>query len=155
MVIYVREHVIRSLSKMTTTRNTQISTMQENESAHHDRKLLKRLRYRIRRLVKRPQLGSTVSRNQAISASPTRQSILAPPSTPSPRFQQALIVAGKREYELRNEFCFPEIQNEDEVMIRTCAVGLNPIDWKSVDYNFCLPSFPWVSLPIQIYMIHH
>jgi hypothetical protein len=21
---------------------------------------------------------------------------------------------------------------------------LNPIDWKSVDWNFCLPAFPWV-----------
>lgn len=30
-------------------------------------------------------------------------------------------------------------------MIRNYAVGLNPIDWKSVDYNFCLPAFPWVT----------
>lgn len=32
----------------------------------------------------------------------------------------------------------------NEVIIRTKAVGLNPIDWKSVDYNFCMPSFPWI-----------
>ncbi|KAH8883614.1 GroES-like protein [Thozetella sp. PMI_491] len=30
-------------------------------------------------------------------------------------------------------------------MIRSRYVGLNPIDWKSVDYNFCLPAFPWVT----------
>lgn len=24
-------------------------------------------------------------------------------------------------------------------------MGLNPIDFKSVDYNFCLPAFPWVT----------
>ncbi|KAK2755567.1 hypothetical protein FQN54_006507 [Arachnomyces sp. PD_36] len=37
------------------------------------------------------------------------------------------------------------MENDDEVMIRNCAVGLNPIDWKSVDYNFCIPEFPWVT----------
>lgn len=31
------------------------------------------------------------------------------------------------------------------MLIRTCAVGLNPIDWKSVDWNFCLPEYPWVT----------
>jgi hypothetical protein len=141
--------------KMTSTLEIQASTMQENESAHHNRKLLRRLRYRVRRLVKRSQLGHAASPHQSLFALPTRQSILIPASTPSPRFQQALIVAAKREYELRNEFCFPEIQDEDEVMIRTHAVGLNPIDWKSVDYNFCLPSFPWVSPPIQFYLIRY
>jgi NADPH:quinone reductase-like Zn-dependent oxidoreductase len=30
-------------------------------------------------------------------------------------------------------------------MIKPHAVGLNPIDWKSVSYNFCLPSFPWIT----------
>ncbi|KAJ9142932.1 Chaperonin 10-like protein [Pleurostoma richardsiae] len=35
--------------------------------------------------------------------------------------------------------------SEDEIMIKACYTGLNPIDWKSVDYNFCLPTFPWVT----------
>lgn len=39
----------------------------------------------------------------------------------------------------------PELVHEKEVVIRNYAVGLNPIDWKSVDYNFCLPAFPWVT----------
>jgi hypothetical protein len=62
-----------------------------------------------------------------------------------PRTNAALIVASKRQYEYREDFPFPHLQNEQEVIIRTEAVGLNPIDWKSVDYNFCLPEFPWIT----------
>jgi NADPH:quinone reductase-like Zn-dependent oxidoreductase len=32
-----------------------------------------------------------------------------------------------------------------EVSIRTRAVGLNPIDWKTVAYQFCMPSLPWIN----------
>jgi NADPH:quinone reductase-like Zn-dependent oxidoreductase len=34
---------------------------------------------------------------------------------------------------------------EFDVMISTRAVGLNPIDWKSVDMGICLPEFPWIT----------
>ena len=64
----------------------------------------------------------------------------------TPLTQQALIVHSKHTYALDNAFPVPEIQSGDEVLIRNCAVGLNPIDWKSVERNFCLPSFPWVSV---------
>lgn len=50
----------------------------------------------------------------------------------------------KHTYHLNRSFPVPEIKNGDEILIRNCAVGLNPIDWKSVDWNFCLPAFPWV-----------
>lgn len=40
---------------------------------------------------------------------------------------------------------YPTLNHEREVIIRTVAVGINPIDWKSVDYNFCMPTFPWVN----------
>jgi NADPH:quinone reductase-like Zn-dependent oxidoreductase len=33
----------------------------------------------------------------------------------------------------------------DEVILRNQAVGLNPIDWKSVAFNFCMPEFPWIN----------
>jgi NADPH:quinone reductase-like Zn-dependent oxidoreductase len=59
--------------------------------------------------------------------------------------QQALIVAAKHTYRLDHTFPVPEIAAGDEILIRNFAVGLNPIDWKSVDYNFCLPAFPWVT----------
>ncbi|KAI1136229.1 GroES-like protein [Hypoxylon sp. FL0543] len=61
-----------------------------------------------------------------------------------PRVQKALVVARKGEYEIRHDFPMPVV-GDDEVMIRGHYVGLNPIDWKSVDYNFCLPEFPWVT----------
>ncbi|KAI1104343.1 GroES-like protein [Jackrogersella minutella] len=61
-----------------------------------------------------------------------------------PSIQKALVVARKGEYEIRHDFPMP-IVGEDEIMIQSHYVGLNPIDWKSVDYNFCLPEFPWVT----------
>ncbi|KAK5027914.1 hypothetical protein LTS07_006790 [Exophiala sideris] len=59
--------------------------------------------------------------------------------------QKALVVVRKGEYELIDTHAFPTLMNEEEVVIRNLATGLNPIDWKSVDYNFCLPAFPWVT----------
>ncbi|KAI0155371.1 GroES-like protein [Hypoxylon sp. FL1284] len=61
-----------------------------------------------------------------------------------PSVQKALVVARKGEYEIRHDFPMPAV-GDDEIMIRSHYVGLNPIDWKSVDYNFCLPEFPWVT----------
>ncbi|KAI1800007.1 GroES-like protein [Daldinia bambusicola] len=61
-----------------------------------------------------------------------------------PGTQKALVVARKGEYEIRQDFPMPTV-GEDEIMIQGHYVGLNPIDWKSVDYNFCLPEFPWVT----------
>ncbi|KAI1642739.1 GroES-like protein [Daldinia loculata] len=61
-----------------------------------------------------------------------------------PGMQKALVVARKGEYEIRHDFPMPAV-GDDEIMIRGHYVGLNPIDWKSVDYNFCLPEFPWVT----------
>ncbi|KAF3010346.1 hypothetical protein E8E14_008445 [Neopestalotiopsis sp. 37M] len=61
-----------------------------------------------------------------------------------PQVQKALVVAEKGKYEIRHDFPVPKV-GDDEVMIRSHYVGLNPIDWKSVDFNFCLPQFPWVT----------
>jgi hypothetical protein len=60
------------------------------------------------------------------------------------RSNRALIVASKGTYGF-TEHPFPELEHEREVVIRNYATGLNPIDFKSVDYNFCLPEFPWVT----------
>ena len=56
----------------------------------------------------------------------------------------ALRVVRNGVYELSHTCPIPEFMADDEVMIRNHATGLNPIDWKSVDFNFCLPEFPWV-----------
>lgn len=60
------------------------------------------------------------------------------------RTTKALCVVAKHTYGIANDIPYPSIDTPDEVIIRTQAVGLNPIDWKSVDYNFCMPSFPWI-----------
>lgn len=54
------------------------------------------------------------------------------------------MVAAKRTYAIVDH-PFPELQHEKEVVISNRATGLNPIDYKSVDYNFCMPAFPWVN----------
>lgn len=98
-----------------------------------------------RRISKIPVIES---KEQTPTSPAVHEKILELPASSScsitPSVQQALIVARKGEYELRDSYQIPALQNDDEVMIRNCAVGLNPIDWKSVDYNFCLPEFPWV-----------
>lgn len=53
-----------------------------------------------------------------------------------PRHQKAFIVAQKGQYELIDNYQFPSLENDDEVMIKNYAVGLNPIDWKSVAYKY-------------------
>jgi hypothetical protein len=57
------------------------------------------------------------------------------------RRNRALVVASKGTYGFPEEQ-FPEFAHEKEVVISNHATGLNPIDYKSVDYNFCLPQFP-------------
>lgn len=57
---------------------------------------------------------------------------------------RALIVAAKGAYDFV-DLPFPTLSHEQEVVISNRATGLNPIDYKSVDYNFCLPEFPWVT----------
>jgi hypothetical protein len=75
---------------------------------------------------------------------------VVPVNSPGPvlnertRSNRALIVKAKGTYGFA-EHPFPELEHEREVVIRNHATGLNPIDFKSVDYNFCLPEFPWVT----------
>ncbi|KAF4627243.1 hypothetical protein G7Y89_g10908 [Cudoniella acicularis] len=62
----------------------------------------------------------------------------------APKLNRALVVASKGTYTLVDH-PFPELAHDKEVIISNRATGLNPIDYKSVDYNFCLPEFPWVT----------
>ena len=66
-------------------------------------------------------------------------------SSPLSRPNRALVVASKRCYDIVDSHPFPSLEHDREVIISNKAVGLNPIDWKSVDYNFCLPEFPWIT----------
>lgn len=62
-----------------------------------------------------------------------------------PCTQNALLVTPERKYRVESSFPVPQDLAKDEIMIRSRAVGLNHIDWKSVEWNFCLPDFPWVT----------
>lgn len=82
------------------------------------------------------------STQNPISRKPT-----LPSPSPSPtktKTNHQLVVAAKGTYALV-ESAFPVLASSREVVIRNLATGLNPIDFKSVDYNFCLPQFPWVT----------
>jgi hypothetical protein len=72
-----------------------------------------------------------------------RENITEIPLQPS-KTNRALIVASKGTYAFA-DLPFPERIGDGEVVIENRATGLNPIDYKSVDYNFCLPEFPWVT----------
>ena len=68
----------------------------------------------------------------------------APEDTPLPT-QRALLVNSSQQYEIAHSHPVPVLVHDGEIMIRNYATGLNPIDWKSVEYNFCLPEYPWIT----------
>jgi NADPH:quinone reductase-like Zn-dependent oxidoreductase len=55
------------------------------------------------------------------------------------------VVTSKGVYTLTEDFPYPSFAHENEVIIRSRAVGLNPIDWQSVEYQFCVPEYPWIT----------
>ncbi|KAK2758729.1 putative secondary metabolism biosynthetic enzyme [Arachnomyces sp. PD_36] len=60
--------------------------------------------------------------------------------------QQVLLLHGPRQkYMLEPTHGIPALKSEDEVLVKILAIGLNPIDWKGPDYNFGLPSLPWIN----------
>lgn len=93
-----------------------------------------------------PRQDSTEKEKHALSFHGRQDSRrgLANPA-PSSRTNQALLVTAKGSYTLANDFPYPSLVHENEVIIRNHAVGVNPIDWMSVDYGFCLPEYPWIT----------
>ncbi|KAM0748093.1 GroES-like protein [Meredithblackwellia eburnea MCA 4105] len=60
--------------------------------------------------------------------------------------QRALLLrAPKQRYELVHDHPLPALKAAHEVLIRIEAIGLNPIDWKSADFGFGLPTLPAVN----------
>ncbi|KAF2765583.1 GroES-like protein [Teratosphaeria nubilosa] len=63
-----------------------------------------------------------------------------------PQYQQALVLHGLRQpYTWTSTHPVPEALRPDELVVKIEAVGLNPIDWKSVDYGFGIPELPYVA----------
>ncbi|KAM7190165.1 GroES (chaperonin 10)-like protein [Rhypophila sp. PSN 637] len=65
---------------------------------------------------------------------------------PTPETQRVLLLhAAKQPYQLTERYAVPSLQGQHEVLVRTQAIGLNPIDWKAPDFNFAIPELPYIS----------
>lgn len=60
--------------------------------------------------------------------------------------QSVLLLHGPgEEYKLAQNHDVPQPKSDHEILVKVIAVGLNPVDWKGPDYNFGLPSLPWIN----------
>lgn len=60
--------------------------------------------------------------------------------------QSVLLIHGPgEEYKLTPNHEVPQPRSDDEILVKVVAIGLNPVDWKGPDYNFGLPSLPWIN----------
>ncbi|KAF2020218.1 GroES-like protein [Aaosphaeria arxii CBS 175.79] len=63
-----------------------------------------------------------------------------------PEQQSALLLHAVRQpYEATSEYSIPKLEHDYELLVKVNAVGLNPIDWKSPDYGFGIPTLPFIS----------
>ncbi|ORY14517.1 chaperonin 10-like protein [Clohesyomyces aquaticus] len=63
-----------------------------------------------------------------------------------PQSQSVLLLHKIRQpYQLASGHPVPSVQSDDELLVKILAVGLNPIDWKAPDFNFGIPTLPYVS----------
>ncbi|KAF2501885.1 GroES-like protein [Lophium mytilinum] len=69
-------------------------------------------------------------------------------SVPEPELPSSqtilLLKEVKTPYTLTPDYPIPVPANDNEILIRTQVIGLNPIDWKAPDYNFGIPSLPHI-----------
>ncbi|EME80743.1 uncharacterized protein MYCFIDRAFT_35639 [Pseudocercospora fijiensis CIRAD86] len=63
-----------------------------------------------------------------------------------PARQCALVLhALKQRFVLSQNHPVPEVKRPDELVVEIRAIGLNPIDWKSVDFGYGIPTLPYVA----------
>ena len=137
----------RQQANLDTLRST-LKRIRSGSVAKNAKPATKKRRTSVLEIGLRPELVE-ISASEKESLQPIVSEIEIDPSEDEekqPTLQKALVVARKGQYEIRHDFPIP-VLGDNEVMIRSHYVGLNPIDWKSVDYNFCLPDFPWVRAP--------
>lgn len=49
-----------------------------------------------------------------------------------PKTQTVLLLhAARQPYDLTEDYPVPELRDDHEVLVRTRAIGLNPVDWKA------------------------
>ena len=86
----------------------------------------------FRRLsLQSPKAPSTSSANgKGNSARESEQ--LEPSPIPIPKTQTVLLLlAAGQPYQLTENYAVPNLLGEHEVLVKTQAIGLNPIDWKA------------------------
>lgn len=90
-----------------------------------------------------PAKGQEHGNLNGISESPTTSS----PFLKLPHPQQSLLrLHGPRQkYTLERGASLPLVTGDDEILVQVLAIGLNPVDWKGVDYGFGQPSYPWIN----------
>ncbi|GAC97571.1 protein TOXD [Pseudozyma hubeiensis SY62] len=102
---------------------------------------------------RRPSSSSTSSSASSpatpSSLLPLSQSALASHSNGIAELTDALLVRSCSQgwslsFELTPHQPVPSALHPDEILVRNDAVGLNPVDWKSVSFNFGIPAFPWI-----------
>lgn len=87
-----------------------------------------------------------VDHHQQQQAQPQALTDEEPLPLSTPKTQRALLLhAARQPYQLTEEYAVPELQGEHEVLVKTQAIGLNPIDWKAPDFNFAIPELPYIS----------
>ncbi|KAK0705737.1 chaperonin 10-like protein [Apiosordaria backusii] len=97
--------------------------------------------HKFRKSLSSPKLDSlNITETETVPAQPDE------PFTPPPETQTVLLLhAARQPYELTDDYPVPQLQDEHEVLVRTQAIGLNPIDWKAPDFNFAIPTLPYIS----------
>lgn len=62
-------------------------------------------------------------------------------------FQQniALLHAARERLVYTQDYPVPLPKTDDELVVEIRAIGLNPVDWKSIDYNFAIPELPYIA----------
>ncbi len=69
-----------------------------------------------------------------------------PTALPIPEKQIALLLHGPRQpYAAVEDHGIPAPLDDREVLVKNLVLGLNPIDWKAPDYNFGIPTLPYIS----------
>ncbi|KAL9097393.1 MAG: hypothetical protein Q9165_000288 [Trypethelium subeluteriae] len=68
------------------------------------------------------------------------------PTRPDSPGQDVLFIHGPgQQYRLTSQQEIPSLNSPSEVLVKVIAIGLNPVDWKGPDFNFGLPSLPWIN----------
>ncbi|KAK3385966.1 chaperonin 10-like protein [Podospora didyma] len=85
----------------------------------------------------------------SVHSEPEKPTLLVEEELPiptTPETQTVLLLhAARQPYQLTEGYSVPQLQDEHEVLVRTQAIGLNPIDWKAPDFNFAIPELPYIS----------